>query len=62
MPKGKRKVKQISLRERIIRWLGGVPAPRKRTGKGVAVRPYVRKAPVKAIEQAPAAAPTMQLQ
>lgn len=49
MPKGKRKVEQISLRERIIRWLGGVPAPVKRKGS-VAVRPYTRKAPAKAIE------------
>jgi hypothetical protein len=48
MPKGKRKVKKIGLRERIIRALGGVPAPKKRSGKAVNVRPYVRKAPAKA--------------
>jgi hypothetical protein len=54
MTKGKGKVKKVSLRERIIRWLGGVPAPKKRSGKGVNVRPYVRKAPAKVVEAAPA--------
>jgi hypothetical protein len=52
MPKGKRKVKKIGLRERIIRALGGVPAPKKRSGKAVNVRPYVRKSPAAKVDPA----------
>lgn len=39
-----RKIKtkaKASVRERLIRWLGGVPAPKKRKGK-VVVRPHLR--------------------
>lgn len=38
----KRKKPSMGFRERIIRLLGGVPAPKKRTG-AVSVRPYTRK-------------------
>ena len=38
----KRKKPAMGFRERIIRMLGGVPAPKKRTGS-VSVRPYTRK-------------------
>jgi len=38
----KRKKPAMGFRERIIRLLGGVPAPKKRTG-AVSVRPYTRK-------------------
>jgi len=38
----KRKKPAMGFRERIIRMLGGVPAPKKRSG-AVSVRPYNRK-------------------
>jgi len=38
----KRKKPAMGFRERIIKLLGGVPAPKKRTG-AVSVRPYTRK-------------------
>jgi len=38
----KRKKPSMGFRERIIRLLGGVPAPKKRSG-AVSVRPYTRK-------------------
>lgn len=46
-----RKAKKIGLRERIIRLLGGVPAPKPRKGN-VAVKPYNRKKPAVKVEGA----------
>lgn len=51
--KAKAKVKKISLREKLIRWLGGVPAPQPRKGN-VAVKPYNRKKPAAKPVESPA--------
>lgn len=47
-----KKVKKVSFREKLIRWLGGVPAPKKRSGS-VNVKPYVRKKPAAKPAEAP---------
>ncbi len=59
MPIGKRKVKKVSIFQSMMKALGYVPAPKKRPGKKVSVKPYVRKSPVKA-EQIPATIVTSQ--
>ncbi len=59
MPRGKRKVKKISIFQNMMKALGYIPAPKKRPGKKVSVKPYVRKSPEKA-EQSPAVISTSQ--
>ncbi len=45
--KGKRKVKRVSIFQSMMKALGYVPVPKKRPGKKVSVKPYVRKSPEK---------------
>jgi hypothetical protein len=45
MPKGKRKAKKVGIFQSMMKALGYIPAPKSRKGKGVSVRPYVRKTP-----------------
>jgi len=43
-----KKVKKVSIFQSMMKALGYIPAPKTRSGKGVNVKPYVRKKPVKA--------------
>ena len=49
MPRAKRKPKKIGLFQSMMKAAGFVPAPKKRPGKKVSVKPYVRKSPVKTV-------------
>ncbi len=49
MPRTKRQPKKIGIFQSMMKALGYIPAPKKRPGKKVSVKPYVRKSPAKVL-------------